>query len=131
MRTTVSDIVESAPWGYESDFAFANVGIALDCRISGRWTAGTLHRLLDALQAIEKDLGTMPHRNADGSYRDRDLDIDIIAVDDLIVATPRLRLPHPHMASRPFVLQPMASIAPEWRHPVSGLTAAEMLLSMK
>ncbi len=130
-RSRVSDPVESAPWGYESDSVFLNVGIALDCRIDRPWTAASLHRLLDSLQAIERSIGTMPHRNADGSYRDRDLDIDIVAVDGLTVATPRLVLPHPHMAARAFVLEPMASLAPGWRHPLTGLTAAEMLLSIK
>lgn len=130
-RSRVSAAVESAPWGYDSDSAFLNVGVALDCRIDRLWTVPALHRLLDSLQAIERSIGTMPHRNADGSYRDRDLDIDIVAVDGLTVATPRLVLPHPHMAARAFVLEPMASLAPGWRHPLTGLTAAEMLLSIK
>lgn len=130
-RSRVSAPVESAPWGYDSDSAFLNVGVALDCRIDRPWTVPALHRLLDSLQAIERSIGTMPHRNADGSYRDRDLDIDIVAVDGLTVATPRLVLPHPHMAARAFVLEPMASLAPGWRHPLTGLSASEMLLSIK
>lgn len=130
-RSRVSDPVESAPWGYDSDSPFLNVGVALDCRIDAPWTVPALHRLLDSLQAMERSICTMPHRNADGSYRDRDLDIDIVAVDGLTVATPRLVLPHPHMAARTFVLEPMASLAPGWRHPLTGLTAAEMLLSIK
>ena len=130
-RSRVSDPVESTPWGYDSDSPFLNVGVALDCRIDAPWTVPALHRLLDSLQAIERSIGTMPHRNADGSYRDRDLDIDIVAVDGLTVDTPRLVLPHPHMAARAFVLEPMASLAPGWRHPLTGLMAAEMLLSIK
>lgn len=130
-RSRVSAAVESAPWGYDSDSPFLNVGVALDCRIDAPWTVPALHRLLDSLQAIERSIGTMPHRNADGSYRDRDLDIDIVAVDGLTVVTPRLVLPHPHMAARSFVLEPMAALAPGWRHPLTGLSASEMLLSIK
>lgn len=125
-RSRVSAPVESAPWGYDSDSAFLNVGVALDCRIDRPWTVPALHRLLDSLQAIERSIGTMPHRNADGSYRDRLIDIDLIAVDTLVVDTPDLVLPHPRMHLREFVLRPMCEVWPGWRHPLLGLTPAEM-----
>ncbi len=69
----------------------------------------------------------MPHRDAGGGYSDRELDIDIIALDDVRYKSESLEIPHPHMAARGFVLAPMAELAPEWRHPATMLTAAEML----
>ena len=73
----------------------------------------------------------MPHRKPDGTYGDREVDIDIIAVDELVFASDTLTLPHPRMHLRSFVLGPLAELAPGWRHPLSGLTAAEILLSTK
>lgn len=125
----VSSPYRSRAWGYESEHEYVNVGVMFEGR--GAPTSSDARAFLGRLQGIEKALGHCPHRNADGSYRDRDLDIDIVAVDGLTVATPRLVLPHPHMAARAFVLEPMASLAPGWRHPLTGLTAAEMLLSIK
>ena len=72
-------------------------------------------------------MGSPCHRNADGSYADRIIDIDIIAIDDLVISSESLVVPHLHIAERDFVLAPMAEIAPNWRHPLTGLTAAEML----
>ncbi|MDE7472224.1 MAG: 2-amino-4-hydroxy-6-hydroxymethyldihydropteridine diphosphokinase, partial [Muribaculaceae bacterium] len=72
----VSDPVESAPWGYDSANPFINVGINID-------TTLTPFDLLDALQAIERQISPNPHRNPDGTYRDRDIDIDIILYGDV------------------------------------------------
>jgi 2-amino-4-hydroxy-6-hydroxymethyldihydropteridine diphosphokinase len=57
----------------------------------------------------------------------RTLDLDLLDYDGLIIASPRLTLPHPRMTERRFVLEPLCEIAPAWRHPVSNLTAAELL----
>ncbi|MCM1066702.1 MAG: 2-amino-4-hydroxy-6-hydroxymethyldihydropteridine diphosphokinase [Muribaculaceae bacterium] len=121
-----STIVESEPWGYLSANPYLNQGLAID--INGDPTSVPwLHSLLDATQAIERSLSATPHRNPDGSYRDREIDIDIIAVDTLAYSDTRLTLPHPRMHLRDFVLLPMAELAPGWRHPHHGLTAAELL----
>ncbi len=69
----------------------------------------------------------MPHRNPDGSYRDREIDIDMIALDGCVVDSPDIIVPHPRMDIREFVLVPMAGLAPGWMHPVSGLTPVQML----
>ena len=57
-------------------------------------------------------------------------DLDLIAVDDLVVERPDLRLPHPAMHERRFVLEPMAEVWPDWRHPVLGRTVGEMLAGL-
>jgi len=58
------------------------------------------------------------------------LDVDLLLYDDQVLAEPDLILPHPRMAVRAFVLAPLAEIAPDVRHPVSGLSAAEMAAGM-
>ena len=116
----VSSIVESEPWGFESENRFMNLGVALVSDLAP-------HEMLDHIHDIERSLGSASHRNADGGYIDRLVDIDIVAIDDLIIDTPTLQVPHPHLPERDFFLRPMAQLAPDWRHPVTGLTASEML----
>ena len=116
----VSSIVESEPWGFESKSRFMNLGVRLDSTLSP-------HEMLDRIHAIEHRLGSASHRDADGGYIDRLVDIDIVAIDDLVIDTPALQVPHRHLAEREFFLRPMMELAPAWRHPVTGLTARQML----
>lgn len=102
----VSAPVESEPWGFESSMPFINIGVSLD--FHGEVDA---HRLLEVLQHIEREVSDTPHRNADGSYRDRCIDIDIIAIDCLVIDTPTLTLPHPRAHLRPFVMEPLRLLA--------------------
>ena len=104
----VSSVMESEPWGYESANKYLNVVVkaAFDTDIEPLW-------LLDRLQEIERGICKASHRDADGNYIDRRIDIDIIAIDNLVVDHPRLQLPHPRMFERDFVLKPLAEIAPE------------------
>lgn len=119
----VSSIVESEPWGFESDNRFLNLGVKLSSDIEPQ-------QMLERIHDIERRLGSAAHRDADGGYIDRLVDIDIVAIDDMVIDTPTLQVPHPHLPERDFFLRPMMQLAPDWRHPVSGLTAAEMLEKM-
>lgn len=108
VRLDLSDYVTSPPWGYESPHPFTNRGVMI-----------TTERVLDpmdvlrATQAVEQVLGAAtPHRNANGSYRDRLIDIDIIDIDRLRIHTQQLTLPHPRMAQRPFVTGPLLQLEP-------------------
>ena len=85
------------------------------------------HQVRGKLQEIENKISPAPHRNPDGSYRDRIIDIDIVAIDDMVIDTPTLKVPHPRLAERRFFLEPLKEIAPQWKHPASGLTARQML----
>lgn len=116
----ISHTIESDPWGYESGHKFLNTCLMFSSDESPL-------EVLAALQQIEKSISTVSHRNADGSYTDRVIDIDIVAVDDMVLDTPELKLPHPALPKRSFFLEPMAEIAPGWVHPLNGMTAAQML----
>ena len=103
----LSDAVESEPWGFESSLPFLNIGVALD------YPADIdPHYLLATFQDIERRVSPTPHRNADGSYRDRRIDIDIIAIDCLTLSSDDLTIPHPRAWERPFVMEPLRHLAP-------------------
>ncbi len=79
--------------------------------------------LLDALNALETRFG----RVRGAANADRTLDLDILDFRGLILATSRVTLPHPRMRERRFVLGPLADLAPDWRCPATGLSAAMLL----
>ena len=116
----VSSVVESEPWGFDSENRFMNLGICLSRNLEPQ-------AMLDRIHEIERCLGSASHRDEHGGYIDRLVDIDIVAIDDMVIDTPTLQVPHPHLAERDFFLRPMIQLAPDWRHPVNGLTASQML----
>ncbi|MCC8037632.1 MAG: 2-amino-4-hydroxy-6-hydroxymethyldihydropteridine diphosphokinase [Bacteroidales bacterium] len=103
-RARVAPVMESEPWGYESQNRFLNTVIAIP------WH-GTPQELLHALQEIERELAPCsPHRNVDGSYRDRAIDLDIIDIPGVVIDTPTLTIPHPRKDARPFVAGPLKAL---------------------
>jgi 2-amino-4-hydroxy-6-hydroxymethyldihydropteridine diphosphokinase len=80
-------------------------------------------QLLGRIQKIEKELG----RQRVVDKGPRTLDIDIVLFGDSVINTPRLHVPHPRMQDRRFVLEPLAELAPELRHPLTRRTIREML----
>lgn len=118
-----SHTVETKSWGYDSPNKFLNMALMVRTDMEPQ-------QVLDTLLDIQDSICADAHRDADGDYADRVIDIDLIAIDDLVVDTPRLQLPHPRMAERRFVLQPMAEIAGGWTHPVSGESVMEMLAKL-
>ncbi len=80
--------------------------------------------LLAMCQAIETQLG---RPNDHARWTARTIDLDLLAFDDLVCATPLLTLPHPELHRRIFVLEPLAHVAPQWVHPVLQQSAAELL----
>ncbi|MGQ4648590.1 2-amino-4-hydroxy-6-hydroxymethyldihydropteridine diphosphokinase [Lyngbya aestuarii] len=83
----------------------------------------TPQQLLITLLEIEKQLGRVRRER----WGPRTLDLDLLLFNDLILNTPQLQIPHPHMQKRAFVLVPLAEIAPEWIEPISGATIAQLV----
>lgn len=115
---SLSVFYETAPWGYESVHPFLN---AVACVESDRLPL----QILDITQQIEKEMGRV--HKSDGHYSDRTLDIDLLIIDDIVMNTPRLTLPHPLLHQRRFVLEPLAEIAPGLFHPVLKKKIFELL----
>lgn len=119
----VSDSVKSKAWGFESNNTFLNVAIAIDSVIEPL-------AMLSTLKRIEEEVGTSVHRNANGEYCDRIIDLDIMAIEEQVISLPELHVPHLHLSEREFFLIPFYEIAPNWQHPLTGLSLGEMLQSL-
>ena len=106
-----SSLMESEPWGFESCHNFLNAVIL--CQ-----TTKTPHEVLTLTQKIERDLGrnkkstrlTVSQNSSVRQYADRPIDIDILLYDDLKIDEPDLKIPHPLMHKRDFVMKPLREI---------------------
>lgn len=117
----VSSTYVSEPWGFESKNEFLNLVLLLDTNLSPT-------ELLVQTQNLEQRLGRTSKATAD--YVDRLIDIDILLYDDLTIDSPNLKIPHPLMLKRDFVLVPFSEIAPQLIHPVLGKTISELKMSL-
>lgn len=86
--------------------------------------------LLTHCQAIEREAGRVRPTQPEERWGPRTLDIDLIAYHGRIIDQPALRVPHPGIAERAFVLVPLNEVAPRWRHPATRKTAGRMLKSL-
>ncbi len=84
-------------------------------------------QLLERTQKIEREMG----RQRVKVSGPRTIDIDILLYGNFVIRTPQLEIPHPRMTARRFVLQPLAALAPDLRHPVTGKTVREMLADIQ
>jgi len=112
----ISPIYETEPVDYTDQPLFLNLVAEMDTSLSPR-------DLLRFTQMIEEDLG----RVRGIPKGPRTLDIDILFYNGLVVQEPGLEIPHPRLAERRFVLEPLANLAPDLRHPVTGQTVQQML----
>ncbi|HEU0118017.1 MAG TPA: 2-amino-4-hydroxy-6-hydroxymethyldihydropteridine diphosphokinase [Alphaproteobacteria bacterium] len=117
--SAVSPIYETAAFYVTDQPAFLNAAVV------GTTTLSPLV-LLRAVKNLEVEVGRQPSFR----YGPRLLDIDILFYGRQSFISPELTVPHPRLAEREFVLRPLADIAPNWKHPASGLTIADMLASV-
>ena len=121
--TAVSTLVETEPWGFESENKFLNGAVVV--RIdSGSERSGLLgpSEILEILKSIEHEFG----RVRTGVYADRALDLDILFYGDIIINEPGLIVPHPKLHERDFILVSLMELCPDRVHPVIGLKIREI-----
>ena len=110
-----TSIYQSKSWGFDSN-DFYNLSLLIDTDIEPK-------SLLINLKKIEKSMG---REDIDGSYSDRFIDVDILFYDNIIIDSEDLKIPHPKIEIRKFVLIPMLEIADDYVHPILNKTIRQL-----
>lgn len=113
-----SSLYESEPIGEAKNW-YVNGVVELETGLSPQ-------QLLSRLQKIESALG----RKRTKKWASRTIDLDILLFDTHIVNEERLKIPHPEMYRRRFVLLPLSELAPQFAHPLLGSTVTELLAGL-
>lgn len=111
-----SSIYETEPWGIDNQNTYLNQVISVETELSP-------YQLLNNIHKIEKELG----RVREIHFGPRTIDIDILYYGNLILDTKNLKIPHPHIQKRRFILVPLSEIIPEMPHPFLKKTSQELL----
>jgi len=114
--TAQSPVYQTPPWGYTEQAEFLNMVVSAETDLKPR-------ALLRYLKKIEKQVG----RTASFRWGPREIDIDILFYDDLVLHSRKLTIPHPRIQQRAFMLVPLTDLAPEFRHPLTGKTIRQHL----
>ncbi len=105
---SISSVYKTKSWGFESN-DFLNVCIEVSLRLP-------LEKLWKEIEKIELSIGRV--RDASTGYKSRTIDVDVLLIDDEIIVSKNLIVPHTKMLERNFVLIPLTEIAPHFNHPV-------------
>lgn len=116
---SLSAFYATAPWGFSSEHTFLNAAACVETLLP---PLSVLH----LTQEIEREIGRT-HKSVGGVYSDRVIDIDLLLYGDRVLDTPELKLPHPLMHERRFVMEPLAEIAPDLVHPILKKKMRELL----
>lgn len=111
-----SKVYQTAAWGLKDQPDFLNMAMEVHTILNPQ-------QVLEEIQKIEAELG----RQRTVVWGQRTLDIDILFYNDEIIELPNLHIPHPHMAKRRFVLEPLNDIAADFLHPVYRKTVHQLL----
>jgi 2-amino-4-hydroxy-6-hydroxymethyldihydropteridine diphosphokinase len=117
--TRESSLYESEPHGKARKW-FLNGVVEVTTELEAK-------ELLKALQKVEKECGRK--RNKSKTTVSREMDLDILLFDSEVIEGRTLKVPHPELPNRRFVLMPLSELAPAFRHPVSGDTVTTMLVT--
>ena len=115
-----SSLIETKPVGPIEQDLFINAVIEIS-------TSLTPQELLATCLAVEEQIGRVRTQR----WGPRTIDLDILLFADRIIAGANLKIPHPELSMRAFVLVPLAEIAPKIQHPVLRMTALDMLISTR
>lgn len=110
-----SSLWRAAPWGRTDQPEFLNAAALFSTSLDAQSLLARLRAREDAALRDRREL-----------WGPRTLDLDLLFFDDEIRAEADLELPHPRLATRSFVLEPLAEVAASWRHPVTGKDIATM-----
>ena len=113
----MATIYDTEPVGGPPQPEFLNTVVELETMLSPQ-------QLLDTVKGVERKMGRLP---SGPRWGPRVIDLDILLYDEGVLNEPNLIIPHPRMHERRFVLEPLAQLIPEFRHPLLGHTMAELL----
>ncbi len=117
----ISSYYETEPWGFSDETNFINQVIKIKSSLPA-------DKILARALLIEKALGRIRIHN-NGGYSSRPIDIDILFIDDAMINTDDLKVPHERMHKRNFVLRPLCEIAPNFIHPILKKSIQELAAS--
>lgn len=118
-RVAVSQVYETEPWGFNAETSFYNM-------VAVYRTLQEPTGLMTVIADIETSMGRVRSFGVEG-YESRVIDIDILFYGDRVINEGGLVIPHPRLAERRFVLQPLAEMMPGRIHPVEGKSIQTML----